>query len=571
MALASQAQADWSAGIWRVRDAPRGAVYDATNCLVDDQGRLFKRGGSSYLSSSDAAHAPNGLADVLVAAGPRTIIWPGDPTTGFEVLNGGTPTGVFTSARVLAFARAASIPGGMAILPLFTGAGIVYYGGSLKTSDGTGLTVTTTDGSRTVTTASSFTTAGVDAGMILTVLGHGSRRVIQSVDSATSLTLREPWDGDSTSASATFTRALLTTPLSSVSDAILAIGFAGRRLLLMTKSRVYLSPIDDPFTFTTSTDFLPVDSEQLIGIQGLGNSALVFGSNGVFQIDNLELALVDDAGNIQVSMARINADIVLWADSGIATYKQGLIVPAIDDVWLMGLGNQEPVSLSGPGKIRSLYRSYVKAGYRPGTAAVHRGHYFLPIVDGTTLVDVLICRLDAGAVWTRWDGGSASTAYAQRIGDTNRTPSLYGINASRVTDLTDCLDPDTSNSQDADGTSVTATVITNDIPTQDGIVAAMTRRARLLFELTEDGTHTAPTVSLAVSSDQDADSYTTLTEKGVVGSTATGGATSDGSRPHWWTVGKRRTRIRFKITTSGAAGSFILRGLELLIRPTGKR
>jgi hypothetical protein len=50
------------------------------------------------------------------------------------------------------------------------------------------------------------------------------------------------------------------------------------------------------------------------------------------------------------------------------------------------------VRISEP--ITALYRSYVNAGYRPGQACVYRGHYFLPILNGETVVDMLVCRID---------------------------------------------------------------------------------------------------------------------------------------------------------------------------------
>jgi hypothetical protein len=69
----------------------------------------------------------------------------------------------------------------------------------------------------------------------------------------------------------------------------------------------------------------------------------------------------------------------------------------------------------------------VKAGYQPGLATVHRGHYFLPIVNGSTWVDTLVCRLDLErSPWTRWAGHAAGTAYAVRVGATTRSPKLFG-------------------------------------------------------------------------------------------------------------------------------------------------
>jgi hypothetical protein len=300
----------------------------------------------------------------------------------------------------------------------------------------------------------------------------------------------------------------------------------------------------------------------------------------------MELDPVDDYGNVQHTVSKINPGLILWGEQGITPWSDGsLIVPATDNIYRMSPnGGAEPVGATFHGSgIGPLLKSYVASGCKPGCAAAFEGHYILPVVDSSNVVqDVLVCRLDRpyllssrpriwGYPWTRWSGSGAGKAFAVLPPTTTAGPKLLGVTAARVTDMTGAFAPTAANSQDADGTNITVTVETNDYPTQDGTLRAMVRRARLLFELTSDGTHTAPTVDLAYASDQDGGSYTTLTDKGIVGSTGTGGTISDGSAPHWWTVGKRRNRIRFKVTTSGAAASFVLRSLELFVRPTGKQ
>ena len=94
--------------------------------------------------------------------------------------------------------------------------------------------------------------------------------------------------------------------------------------------------------------------------------------------------------------------------------------------------------------------------------------------------------------------------------------------------------------------------------------------ARVVYEATGDGTNTDPTVALAYSSDADADAYTTLTTKGEQGG-GSGWGTSDGSKYQWAQVVKKRTRIRFKITLANTAATFVLRSIELLIRPSGRQ
>lgn len=532
-------------------------MYDAVNALIDDEGNLFRRGGSAAFSTSDAANTPHGLADVLLAAGSRTIIWPGDPTAGFQVLDGsGVPVSVFTASRILAFARATPIPSGMVALPFHSGAQVVLYAGSLRTSDTFVTNVTLTNGSRTATSpggASSFVTAGIDAGSFASYTG--THAIVQSVDSATQITLREPWTGATITDTVTFERYLTTG--GSIGDQTLGIAFAGRRMLLLTKSRVYFTPIDNPFSLSATTDYHQIESEQLVGIQGMGNSALVFGSNGVYAIDELELDPVDDFGNIQMIVRKLNSDLVLWHDSGIAAYKGALVVPAIDDVWIFPIDG-EPAPISGPGRVRSLYRSYVKAGYRPGTAVLHRGHYFLPIVNGTTWVDALVCRVDRGAAWTRWAGQGGSTAYAQRIGGTNRAPRLFGISGLRVIELTSSLDQ-TGNAQDADATTPTFTVESNDDDLGPGIRPNTAEKVRYVYETT-GGT---PTITVSSAVGPEGASYTAATLK-------RGGGASTGTDYSAWRVGRKAERIRFKFTTSSQVTSLILRRREVTIRQAGQ-
>jgi hypothetical protein len=226
----------------------------------------------------------------------------------------------------------------------------------------------------------------------------------------------------------------------------------------------------------------------VLGLWGIGDSAWVFTTAGTWRIDNLAFDAVDDAGNPQRPVQQVN-DAILWGDAGLAGYQGAIVVPAIDDAYLLGSdGSVEPVSEG----IRPLYRAYVAAGYQPGLAAIHRGHYFLSILNGTTWVDTLVCRLDrptqtpSGRViypWTRWAGHAASVAYAQRIGSTTRTPKLLGLAAQRVTDLTATLDG--QGITDADDSLIAFTATTNDIPLGFGTATKVRARYEVVDERTD--------------------------------------------------------------------------------------
>src|SRR5689334_4220564 len=69
---------DFSGGIFREAEpqsAPENTVYDIVNGLLDDQGSVYRRGGSVYHSTSNAPVAISGTWDGALYAGPRTIAW----------------------------------------------------------------------------------------------------------------------------------------------------------------------------------------------------------------------------------------------------------------------------------------------------------------------------------------------------------------------------------------------------------------------------------------------------------------------------------------------------------------
>ena len=294
----------------------------------------------------------------------------------------------------------------------------------------------------------------------------------------------------------------------------------------------------------------------IVGAQGVGDTVLLFTTAGVYAISNLSFDPVDDAGNVQHTVQQIN-ELILWGDSGLAQWRGAVVAPSVDDVWLMSLEAQ-PVPIGGG--IKPLYLSYVKAGYQPGTASVHRGHYLLPIVNGTTLVDVLVCRLDREFAWTRWSGHGAGVAYAQRIGSSTRSPRLLTVAGTRVTELTDAWAPSASNASEADGTTHTVRVDTRDFPTPSGRTGSTTRKVKLRYEATAAGT---PTFTVSYARGPEGASYTSL------GAATRGGGASDGLDDHFWAVAKTAPAIRFRIESSSALSSFTLRGITAEYTPRG--
>jgi hypothetical protein len=559
VALVSQATEDWGGGIYSGRRAPANTVYDAVNCLVSDEGLLFRRGGSAYHSASNATSNLTHLhALYMRAPAANRVIARRTGATSIVVLDGSDAPVNLTGGT--SWSRPASV-GDLAVFATGPTA-MIFYGGSRKTAQYATGTITVTEGSTAVTGSGTAWLANVDAGMILRVDNSHDLRAVRSIATDTTLTLASPWQGPTVAGE---TYDLNPTYGFSVPSGVttgrsyvIAAGSGTPRLLFCVGNRVFFTDRGDPQSFDADTFHELPASATIIGGEGRGDSALIFTTAGAWAIGDLSLDPVDAFGNLQHSIEQVNKDVILWDDFGIAGYGGSLVVPAIDDVFLMAPDGLTPIT----GRIRPQYREYVEAGYQPGLAAVHRGHYFLPILNGTSLVDTLVCRLDRDAAWTTFAGGAASPAYATLIEETAREPKLLGLSAARVTDLTGCMEA--SASTDADGTDSDLVIETRDYPTganQPGV--ALKIRAR--YEL--DG---AATVTPAFSSDQDAGVFEELVSRGEQGG-ADGWEESDGSSYQWAFVGRKRERIRFRLTIAGACTSFVLRSLELLTRASGKQ
>lgn len=571
MGNATLEQADWSGGIYRGRKAPANAVYDALNALIDDEGQLFKRGGSTFLSASNAGSNLLGLAVADLVAGSRVFGWNG---LTLYALNGTSPVTV-SGAQIdgtRSWARGGAQAGVM-YLPC-GGRSLVGYGGSLRTAANysTG-TVTTTVGSTTVTGTGTAWATNVNVGDLIDIPSTFFGAVAAVTDDthievAVPVPVAITGQGYTVAGKRSATdngtpnnrpigKALPTTGDNFITGLFQKLWHGSGR-------RIAVSDVNVPFFQDASYHELPAGTT-ITGIDVSNNLVVVFTTQGVWAIVNGELDLVDDFGNVQQSVRQVN-NIVLWGDSGIARFEGSLVVPAMDAAYLMDAGGAvEPVSGDvWNEKIQPLYRSYVKAGYQPGTAAVHRAHYFLPILNGTTLVDVLVARLDKGVwirrhmvpgVWTRWSGHAASAAYATQVGISTRAPKLYGLDAQRFTGLTDTLDGPSSHSTDADGTTPTFQIDTVDFDTGPGIRPNTTEKVRTVYEMAG----TTPTITASYATGLEGASYTAVTLK-------RGGGASDGTDWSAWRVGKKAERIRFRFSSSSTVTSLIFRRLELTVR-----
>lgn len=503
--LTPQGQDTMAAGM--VRDVarhliPSNAVYDAENVLLDNDGSAYKRAGSVYKNLGGGGSAGTKIRqmwDGLLAGGQRTFFATESKFLVLDSFDGagqvlGGSGGTVQGARWVAYRDVLYGPGG------------VIYGGSRKLADYATGTVTATNGSTTVTGAGTLWLANVDVGMLLQIGGAGPCYVVKSVDSNTQITLKEAFQG-ATAGGLAYALKLLGTAVVPSSNfpaqfgGVAAVAFwavVGNRLVVSDgSSRVWFSAVNNPYSFT-STDFheLP-GGVKVTGLDRIRDTLIVFTTAGIFAVANMALALTDPAGNAQQRLARLSQDTILWGDPGIATWNDRLIVPTLRGVILLEAnGSSSNVSGDPPYGISSLIRNYARLGFKPGGAAVYDGHYFLPIVSGDVVMDLLVCRMDRPAgrwrgrsfvtsfPWTRFSGyGSKVLAFAARGGQTSR-PDLLG--GSSVTDKMLQLrytEPSIDTRLEADSSQFTFKLETRDHRVQPDEGKGIVRRCRLRYEL----------------------------------------------------------------------------------------
>lgn len=331
-------------------------------------------------------------------------------------------------------------------------------------------------------------------------------------------------------------------------------------------------------TTFTGTDLWRIPGGvNITGLGALRDSAVVFTDQGTWVISNMALNLTDTAGNVQQRLDLYSPDLALWGTgaAGVVGYGSGLIIPARDGVWLMRIGATSEVPplelLSRP--ITELYRTYVAAGYKPGQAAVFRGHYFLPILNGTTVVTVLICRLDLG---TRpWTYIGESPWYAPVAITTSRDGlSLIGAmrvfgtelllpNVSRLETL-NWFDPSLNAGQEGTALTWPDFVVT----TRDMLTGTLNQntvtRVRVGYRLKKSSADPGPTELQAhFGGASDDAAPTTLTGRApdTAGSFST----------YAWRVGKRTRSGRFRIACVTPSERCTLNSAEMFVRSSGRQ
>lgn len=504
MPLADLEQTDWAAGAFQgvARHLiPANGLFALRNGLYDDDGLIYGRGGTVNLSNRSlnrkagrflwAGHLDPGERIVFADAIDFGVL-DSDGHTPLNLLGAGMPE-----------AKRAVEIGGI----LFIGGGILYAG-SRKSADYSVGTVSTVNGSKTVTGSGTLWSANVDAGMLLRVGGAGRYYVVASVDSNTQITLRDTYQGATAGAQAYALTRLGSTATAPyrTSDFYVAVA---NRLLSLEGARVYISDysIPDPAdaasgqgahkwldSFSAPEYHELPEGVRITGGWDIGAIAFIFTTRGTFALQGLDMDLTDTQGNVQQRLEHAYPDLVLWSNAGIATYQQALVVPATDTVWLVD-GVHDPVPIAD--SISDLYRPYVEAGYKTGLGAVYRGHYLLPVLTAANeWIDTLVCRLDrpirarrqAVRAWSELIGsGAQAIAYAVRVGSPVPDPQLLAIEAAfQTTFWDDTFDVDSLSSYTWDTGSAADAAVTGGalVPSTTGVAREFYRPGHI-FEDSE--------------------------------------------------------------------------------------
>jgi hypothetical protein len=492
--LQRRAQDDFSVGV--ERDVaphlidPRGC-FNVIDGLFNDDGSIYRRGGSVSQSSAPFGSTLRGVWDGWLQPGRRTLV---ASSSAFGVLSSDDKTFVsLGGAGFPGIPKAARELEGL----LFIGGGTIY-GGSRKAADYAAGTITVTNGSRTITGAGTKFLANVDVGMLLR-LATGRIYVVSSVDSDTQLIIRDLYEGK-TEAGVAYTLKRLeaaTEPYKS-SD---FYSVCARRLIVPQGQEVWMSESGKPHEFQATIQPAGVkvnnthsidEGVQILGSKSLGpERELIFTTHGITTISNLAKAIVDGLGNQLHRIDKLSDDIVLWGNSGITGWRDALVVPGTEDVYVLdGTSEPQPISRS----IRPLYRAYVAAGYTVGQAHVYRDHYFLPILDSSgTSIDTLCCRLDRPTtvrgqrIWPwsflRGAGGKIAAVEVRAPQVAGDAPKLLAASADgRLLNISRFFVPGAEVKNDHDGTTPHFELITRDYSAESGAIVRW-RILRVRYEL----------------------------------------------------------------------------------------
>jgi hypothetical protein len=601
-----QVQTDFSAGAcpaYARHLIPDNGVYALVNGLLDNDGAIYKRGGSTQISK-DAATGAWGQAGLtwiwdgyFTGFGHRTLV---GSVEGLAVVEeGGANAGRLNLLNYGLAGTTIPAPVSAAMLKgvLFVGGGIMYAG-SAKSGIATSVeTVAVTNGSANVVGAGgSLFTINAYPGNFVS-FGDGRLYLVKTVTDNTHLTLSQPYAG-TTGATKTMQGGIAAVNLATGTLPPVAPVYTvcGQRVIACKDNVWSFSAFDDPLTWNVNDNWELPEGVVITGAMGIDNTLTLFTTEGIWQVGNVEQDPVDFYGNPQHTSRRVTADINLWSAPGLATWAGNIIAPAVDGVWMISGNRFEKISKS----IDKAYTAHVHAGRTTGQATVHAGHYLLPIVEPNGQVrEVLCCRLDRPTSargqtiypWSSIQGvGAHVIALAVKTAQTGaRDPRLLGAEqvphttGGRVLDLTNYFVPSDTALLDYDGSTPNLLIETRDYasgPLTDNLVKAMRLGYRLLDAASND-----PILTAEYSNGQEQ-------KVGATWGTARWGTDTwtasqdsewrqvmdvapedDGRKPKFWRLRSSRARsryIRFRLRSDNPSSECSIRSIELFTRRSGR-
>jgi hypothetical protein len=251
---------------------------------------------------------------------------------------------------------------------------------------------------------------------------------------------------------------------------------------------------------------------------------------------------------------------------GIAAWAGALIVPALDDVYLLDTTRAAGRHQRGhPAAVPRLRAGGLPARPSRLCIAATTSCRSSTTPHNGAVDDVLVCRLDlrdsrgnTRPAWTRW--GTAPRWHrrgAARVRRRSR-PKLLGGVQRRLANYDGRVRAHGGEQADP-GHPFNFDVTTRDFDTGGGnrnTVVAL----KLRYELV-DAAVDNPTIAASYSTGPEGASFTAL---------ATSAAENDGTDPKSWRFVKRTRRIRFRLTSSGPSANLKVRVLEILVRSSSR-
>jgi hypothetical protein len=562
---------------------PRG-LYEIANGLLNDDGSVYRRGGSVAVSAALGTHMRN-VWDGWLQPGRRTFLASSD-RFGVMPAEGNVPVNLGGPGQTVPLP-----PRVVQDLLFIPGASGLIYGGSRKAADYLVGKVKVTKGSSTVEGVGTSWLANVDAGMLLRISAEDRVYVVAAVTSDTQLTIRDPYEGATAEVEYSLRR------LEAAVAAKRLIACSGNVVIFTESGKPHVLKATIPPQETVVENKHEIEEgANIIAAESLGvDKALVFHTRGVTSFANLSASIVDALGASQHRIDKVSSDIIAWGPAGITGYRNSLVVPAMDNVYLMD-GTSSPVPLSH--SIAKTYQGFVEEGFTPGGAWVHRDHYFLPILDAAGDPQALLSvRLDRpydtrGQTFFPWSAhtGSGAAVSAGAVRSTSApgdVPAVYAAcGDGKLLNLATFFTPEAAVKTDHDGTAALFRIVTRDFPAGELSIGRF-RRLRLLYELEaleEDDALITAEIGTGIRKEQaarwdevnwdefdwaasDEETQFELLEQGAPPNAGDQSALAQNA---WvWYLNTRARYVRFRLQASAPTAKLTIRSLEIFVAQQG--